>query len=87
MPESVFRDEYAVLLTLLRGARKRSGLTQLDLAERLGWTQSVVSKCERGERRLDVLELRDWCAAIDEPFVALISEFDREAGKPPRRRR
>jgi transcriptional regulator with XRE-family HTH domain len=46
------------LWRLLREARDAAGLRQSDVAERLGQTQSYVSKYESGERRLDVLELR-----------------------------
>lgn len=46
------------LRRLLREARDSAGLRQSDVAERLGHTQSYVSKYESGERRLDVLELR-----------------------------
>jgi DNA-binding XRE family transcriptional regulator len=38
--------------------RLKAGLTQNDVAERLGVTQSKVSDVERGSRRLDVIELR-----------------------------
>jgi transcriptional regulator with XRE-family HTH domain len=38
-------------------ARKSKDLTQADLADRLGRPQSFVSKYERGQRRLDVVEM------------------------------
>ena len=52
MEKSVFSDDYTLFLELLHNARKRAGLTQEQVAERLGKTQSFISKCERGERRL-----------------------------------
>lgn len=64
MPRSVFTKDYRVFLRRLRAARKRAGLTQKQLAERLHQTQSFISKCERGERRLDVVELHDFCRAM-----------------------
>jgi len=51
-------------LSLLRQMRLDAGLRQADLARRLGEPQSFVSRCESGERRLDVLELREICAAL-----------------------
>ena len=56
--KSIYKDEYATVLRLLTAARKKSGVTQIDLAERLGQTQSFVSKVERGDRRLDIVQLR-----------------------------
>lgn len=57
MPRSLFSKPYGELLRLLVSARREAGLRQVDLAERLGKPQSFVSKMERGERRLDVVEL------------------------------
>ena len=56
--KSIYTDEYAAVLRLLKTARKKSGVTQIELAERLGQTQSFVSKVERGDRRLDIVQLR-----------------------------
>jgi transcriptional regulator with XRE-family HTH domain len=57
MPHSLFSAPYGEMLRLLVRARKEAGLRQVELAERLGKPQSFVSKIERGERRLDVVEL------------------------------
>jgi transcriptional regulator with XRE-family HTH domain len=57
MPRSLFSEPYGELLRVLVGARRDAGLRQVDLAARLGKPQSFVSKMERGERRLDVVEL------------------------------
>ena len=57
MPRSVFSAPYGELLRLLVNARRDAGLRQVDLAARLGKPQSFVSKLERGERRIDVVEL------------------------------
>jgi ribosome-binding protein aMBF1 (putative translation factor) len=64
MDKSIHSAQYKVLLKVLCEARRRAGLTQIDLAKRIGETQSFVSKCERGERRIDVIELRVFCAAL-----------------------
>ncbi len=49
--------EYKRLLDRLKAARRDAGLTQADVARKLGRPQSYVSKCESGERRIDVIEL------------------------------
>lgn len=54
--KSVFTDEYERFLRLLIDARKAAGITQQALAHTLNKPQSFVSKYERRERRLDVVE-------------------------------
>lgn len=56
MPRSVFSEPYEAFTQALVAARKSAGLTQDQLADRLHKQQSFVSKMERGERRLDVVE-------------------------------
>jgi len=52
-----YREQYDAFLKKLRQARLDAGLTQEEVARRLGKPQSFVSKCESGERRVDVVEL------------------------------
>ena len=77
MEKSVTSEGYKVLLAYLKVAREGAGLTQAELAERLGMSQSQVSKCERGERRLDVIELREWCMALGVGLPAFIKTLER----------
>ena len=81
MEKSIYSKDYKALLQQLRKARERAGKTQETLAKRLKQTQSFVSKCERGERRLDVVELRAFCKAIDLPFIDFVRSFDRSLKK------
>jgi len=70
------------LQDLLRRIRLDAGLRQEDLAKRLGVPQSFVSKYESGERRLDIIEIRGICRAMDislPRFVALFEESLDEA--------
>ena len=64
MSKSVFTDSYSVFLGALVGARRDAGLTQAQLAGRLGKPQSFVSKTERFERRIDPEEFRAIAAAL-----------------------
>jgi transcriptional regulator with XRE-family HTH domain len=48
---------YEIFRELLVELREQKGLTQVDVATQLGKPQSYVSKYERGERRLDVIEM------------------------------
>jgi transcriptional regulator with XRE-family HTH domain len=56
--------ERRVLETMLRQMRLDAGLTQEEVAKRLGRKQPFVSKYESGERRLDILEMRAVCDAL-----------------------
>ncbi len=78
MDKTIFSGDYETFLRLMRDARRASGLTQEQMAERLGQTQSFISKCERGERRLDLVEVRAFCIAMGVSFPAFVTEFDRE---------
>jgi len=69
------RDRRTVL-ALLREIREEAGLRQEDLAARLGRTQAFVSKIERGDRRVDVLELRDICTACGTELADFVKRFE-----------
>lgn len=56
MPKTIFGGEHRHLVDVLVDARKASGLTQAELAAKLGKDQTFVSIIERGQRRVDVLE-------------------------------
>ena len=56
MPKTVFSEHYPLLLELLTTTRKEAGMSQVELATRLGRPQPFVSYFERGERRIDVIE-------------------------------
>lgn len=66
------------LLVLLRGVRVEAGLTQSELALRLGTDQTFISKYESGERRLDILELREVCQAIGIDFLTFIRKLEKD---------
>jgi len=85
MEKSTFTREYAVLRSVLRKHRRDAGITQVQLAAALGETQSFVSKCERGERRLDLVQLRTFCEAIGVKLKDFVAEF--EAALEVKRRR
>lgn len=66
---------YRQLRELLVSARTASGLTQSQLASQLGRPQSFVSKYERGERRLDVVEFFEIASALSLDGLALLQEW------------
>ena len=64
MPKSVHTAQYEQFRLFLIDARKRAGLSQAQLAIKLSRPQSFVSKFERGERRLDVVEFERVARAL-----------------------
>jgi transcriptional regulator with XRE-family HTH domain len=76
MAKTLYSRHNEVFLSMLRGLRMTRRLRQADLADRLGKRQGLVSKVERGERRLDVIELRDWLTALDTDFTGFVSNLD-----------
>jgi transcriptional regulator with XRE-family HTH domain len=67
MGKSIHSPQHQKLRELLTAARKKAGLTQAEVAERLARPQSFVAKYEGGERRLDVMEfmlVAQWLAPI-----------------------
>jgi transcriptional regulator with XRE-family HTH domain len=76
MEKSIYTDEYAVLLALLRETRRAASLTQVELARKIDQSQSFVSKAEIGERRLDVIQLRILCQAMGTTLCAFVSKLE-----------
>lgn len=78
MPNPLHDPRYAVLRELLVRERERRGLTQVDVAAALGKPQSYVSKYERGERRLDLIEFIRVARALSTEPVALLRALLRQ---------
>ena len=56
----IYSVRYQAFLQRLREAREQAGLTQVEVAKKLNQPQSYISRCESGERRVDVVELTDF---------------------------
>ncbi len=67
--------------------RKSAGITQQELAQRLGKPQSFVSSYERGQRRIDLLELSRIADEIGADPAKICVEILGKLAKKPRRRR
>lgn len=76
--KSIHKAEYQTLLQMLRDIRARAGLTQAELSEALERSQSYVSDIERGVRRMDLLQLRDYCEACGIRLSAFVKQLEAE---------
>ncbi|MEG3193184.1 helix-turn-helix domain-containing protein [Lysobacter sp. D1-1-M9] len=75
MTGSTHNPDYRLLLGILREARKQQCVSQVELAARLGNTQTFVSKCERGERRIDLVEFVEIAEAIGVSPQEMLAEY------------
>ena len=64
MKKALYERSYTAFTELLKEERKQAGLTQAELAKKLRRPQSYVSKYERGDRRLDVIEFLEIARVI-----------------------
>ena len=73
MPASSQDPRYRALIDELKAVRTSAGVSQEELARRLGTRQQFVSKYESGERRLDVIEVVDVATALAIDLTALLA--------------
>jgi ribosome-binding protein aMBF1 (putative translation factor) len=76
VPKSMFTRKYDHFRALLVEARKSAGVTQVELASRLRRPQSFVSKVERGERRLDLIEFLEVARVLKIDVSAFLCRLD-----------
>ena len=76
MSKTLYRTENLELAALLRQLREDAGMVQTTLAERMGRNQTFVSNVELGIRRLDLVELRDYCASLNISLAQLIEQWE-----------
>ena len=81
MPKSLQAQRYRQLPAMLREMREHAGLTQRELARRLGVGHLIVHNSETAERRVDVTEFADWCAACDIDPIEAFKSLQRRRGK------
>ena len=72
----VYGDEYQLFLRALRAARENAGLTQEQVAEKLGQGQTYVSRSERGEHRIDIAELFYLCEVYGISFAKFAAQLE-----------
>ena len=86
--KSAYSRKYQALIRALRDLRKERGVTQERLAERLRRPQSFVSKFEKAERRLDVVEYWEIVEALEGEPLRLMGTVmgEAKAGAPKKHR-
>jgi len=80
-PNPVFSPEYQRARDVLLTARRRSGLSQRELAQALGKAHSHVTRIERGQRRADLLEFHDIARVLGVDPVGLFAGLAAELSR------
>lgn len=72
MAKTLGTERHRALIALLVEKREASGLTQTELAHKLGEYQSFVARLESGQRRVDVIEFLELARILNfDPLDAL----------------
>ena len=75
--KTIHKPEYKELLKLLRAMRRTAKLTQAEVGEMISLSQSTISDIERGNRRIDALEMRDFCKACGQDPSRLMRQYEK----------
>jgi transcriptional regulator with XRE-family HTH domain len=75
MPKTIFEGAYAQFVEVLVAARTRSGLTQTEVAAKVGKDQSFISLVENSQRRVDILEFVALSRAMGEDPERLFAQI------------
>ena len=75
MVKTLGTNRHKALIALLIEKREAAGLTQTELAEKLGEYQSFIARLESGERRVDVVEFTALAKAMNCDPAELFSAF------------
>ena len=69
MNKTIYSKDHQYLIGQLKKARKEAGLEQKEVASLLGRTQSYVSKVESGQRRIDIVQLKELARIYKKKFM------------------
>ena len=73
---SIYDRKYKIAVECLKAFRMQSKMTQQELAYNLGCSQAYISKYEQGQKRLDIIEIRDICNCLGVSLPEFVDEFE-----------
>lgn len=76
MRHPLHSEKYQLFLEELNALRAETGLSQVELADRMQVGQDLISRCESGRRRVDVFELALWTHACGTTLEAFVKKLD-----------
>jgi len=74
MDKTIYSQDHKFIVEQLKKARIEAGLNQEKIAKFLGRTQSFISKVEAGQRRIDVVQLKEFSKAYKKPLDYFIKK-------------
>jgi transcriptional regulator with XRE-family HTH domain len=77
MPKAIHSARHKRLTELLIAQRREAGITQAQVAKALGRHQPFIANIEKGERRLDIVELIDLADVLGLDLHAVIEQLKR----------
>ena len=72
MPKTIYSKHHKYAVERLRMARLDAKLDQVKVGKLLGKTQSYVSKAESGQRRIDIVQLKEFARIYKKPVTYFI---------------
>ena len=72
----IYEPEYRILIQCLKDFRIQSKMTQKELADKLGCSQSYICKYEQGQKRLDIIEVRKICSILGYSLKEFVQEYE-----------
>lgn len=72
--KTIYTSEYKAIIANLKKARQEKGLSQAEVAKRLGVGQSFISKIESGQYRLDILQLQQFARIFSKSLTSFLKE-------------
>ncbi len=75
MSKAIYSKDHKYIVEQLKKARKEAGLEQAEVARLLGRTQSHISKVEAGQRRIDIVALKEFARIYKKPFDYFLKQY------------
>ena len=69
MTKAIYSKDHKYTVEQLKKARQEANLDQMEVAKLLGKTQSHVSKVEAGQRRIDIVALKEFARIYKKPIA------------------
>jgi transcriptional regulator with XRE-family HTH domain len=76
MRKTIHSRSHHILIAKIRALRESFGLTQKELADKIGVDQTFISKIETGDRRVDLIELREICLSLGTSLEDFIKSLE-----------